>query len=166
MDYGGWGERRLIGGPTDWSGKDRAEDACLHVSLWRREAASLHSIEDIRASFPLHDKGGRSKGGRVVFSPAPWFLFFSSFWCQCNHTACRRLTICPGRKRAARIPGAAGSQHGVLFTACLMSWLALLERTGRTGVVTVVGTGGWLKREKRRKKKKKIANCETFVGRE
>lgn len=37
MDHGGWGERRLIGGPTDWSGKDRAEDACLHVSLWRRE---------------------------------------------------------------------------------------------------------------------------------
>lgn len=120
MDHGGWGERRLIGGPTDWSGKDRAEDACLHVSLWRREAASLHSIENIRASatysvplFPFMTKGEGQRAEGGIFASSLVFLFFSFSWCQCNHTACRRLTICPGRKRAARIPGAAGSQHGV-----------------------------------------------------
>lgn len=86
MDYGGWGERRLIGGPTDWSGKDRAEDACLHVSLWRREAASLHSIENIRASatcsgplFPFMTKGEGQRAGGWYFRQLLGFSFFFFF---------------------------------------------------------------------------------------
>lgn len=141
-------------------------------------AASLHSIENIRASatcsvplFPFMPKGEGQRAGGGIFASSLVFLFFSFSWCQCNHSACRRLTICPGRKRAARIPGATGSQHGVQSALVhglshVVAGLVGTDGARRTGVVTTVGTGGWLKREKRRKKKKKIASCETFVGRE